>query len=324
MTTNIISTKKPKLLLTGSEGSLAQWCIKRLELTYDIVGVDNFSRYGFQDRDRSYVFEQVNLTNLTEVDTLFSKYKFDYVLHCAAQIYGVKGFHIYSADILNNNTVSTANLLASCVQHQIKKIAFISSSMVYENAIVFPLREEYTDTIAPPTTGYGMSKLIGERMLKEYRAQYGLNYVVWRPFNIVTPHERSDREPGIAHVMADFIEKIIFKKDPVIEIFGDGNQIRCFTWIDDIAKIISEKSFDSITDDQIYNVGSETPTRIIDLAKMIYQQSNRTDFFNPKFIDIYTDDVKLRIPDCSKAKTIGWSHTKTIEELVYICTHNES
>lgn len=312
----------PTILITGSEGSLAQWIINKLPKSYKLVGMDNFFRHGKVDRFRDYEFVEGDLCDATWVNQLIAKYKPTYVLHCAAQIYGVKGFHLYSADIISNNLVSTANLAKACVDNDIKKIVYISSSMVYENAQVFPLREEFTNTIAMPNTGYGISKLVGERIIQEYHNQYGLSYVIWRPFNIITPHERSEQEPGIAHVFADFIQKIIIDCTPEIEIFGDGTQTRCFTWIDDIANVIVNKSFDCVTDNQIYNVGSEVPTTVLELATKIFTASNRTDEFVPKFSKIYNDDVKMRIPDCSKAKSIGFQHTKTIDELVDICVSN--
>ena len=153
--------KKPTLLVTGSEGSLAQWIIGLLKDDFFIVGVDNFNRYGVVERARDYKFYQLDLTDSTVIGQVFVDQPIDYVLHCAAQIYGVKGFHKYPADILSNNLVSTSNILQQCVRHSIKKIIYISSSMVYENCQTFPLKEEYTKNIALPTTGYGLSKLVG-------------------------------------------------------------------------------------------------------------------------------------------------------------------
>jgi UDP-glucose 4-epimerase len=319
MTTPTIKNNKPTILITGSEGSLAQWIINLLRNNYIIIGVDNCNRHGVSSQIKNYKFYQLDLTNSMSLDQIFTEQPIDYVLHCAAQIYGVKGFHKYPADILANNIVSTSNILQKCVTFGVKKISYISSSMVYENCQNFPLKEEYTTKVILPKTGYGLSKLVGERLVQEFNHQYGLAYVIWRPFNIVTPLEVSEDEPGIAHVMADFIQKIVVDQCTPVEIFGDGNQTRCFTNINDIADIISKKSFDSITDNQVYNVGSEVPTRIIDLAKNIFDKSGRIDQFVARFTDIYDDDVKMRIPDCTKANAIGFKHTKTIDQLVDTC-----
>ncbi len=283
------------------------------------MGVDNFSRHGKINKHRDYKFVAGDLCDKNWVDGVMSKFQPHYVLHCAAQIYGVKGFHKFSADIITNNLISTATIARSSVDHNVKKLAFISSSMVYENSTVFPLKEEFVQSIAMPNTGYGTSKLVGEKIIQEYHQQYGLNYVIWRPFNIVTPFERSDQEPGISHVFADFIQKIVIDQQPQIEIFGDGNQTRCFTWINDIAEIIVEKSFVTITDNEIYNLGSEVPTKVIDLAKKIFTRSGRTDLFVPTFTDIYHDDVKMRIPDCSKAKSIGFANTMSVDAMIDCC-----
>lgn len=317
--TTTTSQNKLKFLITGSEGSLAQWMIKHYLIDCDITGIDNHNRYGKIDRIRDYSFFQVDLCDLKSLEKIFDNQSFDYVFHCAAQIYGVKGFHLYPADILSNNTVSTSNLLKCCVKNKVKKVVYISSSMVYEKSDKFPLKEEYTNFIPTPSTAYGLSKLVGERLVQEYSNQYGLVYVIWRPFNIVTPEEYSEDEPGIAHVMADFIKKICIERNNEIEIFGDGEQTRCFTYIDDVAKIIANKSLHKITNNEIYNIGSETPTKIIDLAKLIFSIYNRTGEFKPIFLPTFADDVINRVPDCSKSRTIGFTHTKTIDELVRLC-----
>jgi nucleoside-diphosphate-sugar epimerase len=323
-------TTKPTLLITGSEGSLANWIIKKINNEYNIIGIDNCLRYGITSKSRNYIFEQGELCDLKWVDSVFEKHKPDYVLHCAAQIYGVVGFHKYSADILAGNSTSTHSVLAAAIKHNIKKVAFLSSSMVYERATTFPLIESMVNDLPCPHTGYGLSKLVGERLILEYNKQYGLDYVIWRPFNIVTPFEPVDSEPGIAHVFTDFIKKIVLDRCESVEILGNGKQVRCFTWIDDIANIIAKCSWQPGTSQKTYNLGSETPTRIIDLAKLIWQRAGRTETFQSHFVvTSYNDDVITRIPSCDQARTLGWSHTKTVEELADICiksvkTHNES
>lgn len=306
------------ILITGSEGSLAQWMIHHHLQGNDIVGIDNHQRYGEHGRQRDYAFYPVDLRDREALELVFRHHNIKFVFHCAASIYGVRGFHQYSADILANNVITTANLAEVSVRHRVRKIAYISSSMVYERAEKFPLTESMTEHIAMPSTGYGFSKLAGERIIQQYHQQHGINYVIWRPFNIVTPHEASEDEPGIAHVMADFTTKTRQRQTP-LEIFGDGQQTRCFTWIDDVAGFVSAWSQSHITDNQIYNVGSETPTRVLDLAEMIHQRLRPNDPFTWQSVATYSDDVKNRVPDCSRARSLGWRHTKTMPELVDIC-----
>jgi nucleoside-diphosphate-sugar epimerase len=318
-TTPLSKNDLPRLLITGSEGSLAQWIIKKISHEYNIIGVDNCARYGMQNRDRDYTFLQGDLCDHAWVDSVFDQHRPRYVLHCAAQIYGVVGFHKYSADILAGNATSTHSVLAAAARWQVKKVAYLSSSMVYERADTFPLTEDMVEDLPCPHTGYGLSKLFGEKLVKEYHRQYGLDYVIWRPFNIITPLEQFENEPGIAHVFTDFIKKIVLDKCESVEIFGNGNQVRCFTWIDDVAETIAQASWLPETSQQAYNLGSETPTQIIELARMIWQQSGRTDDFHAHFVTSYQDDVITRIPSSAKAQGIGFRHTKTVQELVDVC-----
>lgn len=308
-----------RVLVTGSEGSLAQWIIDLWQHQYHITGIDNCQRHGAADRPRSYDFRQGDLRDRAWVDAVVRDTKPRWILHCAAQIYGVHGFHLWSADILANNLASTANICQSAVRHGVEKLAYVSSSMVYERVREFPLQEHSTNDSPMPYTAYGISKLIGERTVQEHGAQHGLDWVIWRPFNIVTPLEHSESEPGIAHVFADFIHKIVRERQPVLEMFGDGSQVRCFTWIDDIAKIMARCSWDSATTAGVYNIGSETPTRIRDLGEMIWQRSGRSGEFRVHALPQYHDDVQTRIPNCDRARSLGWQHTKTLEQLVDIC-----
>ena len=225
-----------KILVTGSEGSLMQFVIPVLqERGHEVIGVDNFIRYGEIERERNYEFVRGDLTNKDFVDELVSGV--DGVIQAAALIYGVGGFHKYPADILSKDVVLHQNILWSMVKHNVKKIAYISSSMVYERCNNHPSKEEDAFESLVPSTDYGLSKLVGEKMCRAFAKQYGIEYVVWRPFNIITPYEVAENEQGMSHVFADFIKNLIVEKKNPLPIFGDGEQIRCFTWIGDIANI---------------------------------------------------------------------------------------
>jgi len=310
---------KKTILITGSEGSLAQWVIPYLLPDYHVVGVDNFFRYGDISRQRDYAFRNGDLCNQQWLDEIFSMHKPDFVLHCAAHIYGVVGLHKYCADILGANSVSTYNVLRCCVNHDVEKISYVSSSMVYESSSQFPLTEDQVEGLPCPSTGYGFSKLVGEKMVTEFHKQYKLNYTIWRPFNIVTPLESSDSEPGIAHVFADFVQKIVLDKQVPLQILGNGEQTRTFTWIDDVAEFIALHSWQDYTNGEAYNLAGDTNVRILDLAQMIWKQAQRKEDFVAEFQKNYSDDVIKREPSTVKAQQLGWKHSKTIEQMVEIC-----
>ena len=241
----------------------------------------------------------------------------DGVVQAAALIYGVGGFHKYPADILSKDIVLHQNILWAMKNNKVAKIAYISSSMVYERSNNHPCKEEDAFEAKIPNTDYGLSKLTGERLCIAFAKQFDVNYTIWRPFNIITPHEKGESEQGISHVFADFIKQLIIEKKNPLPIFGDGEQIRCFSWIEDIANAIGNYSFDSITDNKTYNIGNPEPISMKELAKLIYQGNDELKF---KTTRTFKDDVKIRIPDISKAqKDFNFNPTIKVNEAVKLC-----
>jgi nucleoside-diphosphate-sugar epimerase len=314
-----------KVLVTGSEGSLMQWVIPKLiEDGHEVTGVDNFFRYGRSERDRDYEFVEGDLTdeNLVE-DVLRDK---DIVIQAAARIFGVKGFHKYPADILNRDVVLHQHILWHAMEQQVRKVVYISSSMVYERCESVPSYEEEVDEQRVPYTDYGLSKLVGERLCRAFKQQYDLDYTIWRPFNIITPLEEAEEEQGIAHVFADFIQHLLVEKKNPMPIFGDGEQVRCFTWIDDVASAVAAYLDDSRTSGESFNLGNPHPTTMKELAQKIFDLGQKKGFDIPgerlefDHIPVYGDDVRIRIPAIDKARSVlGWEPTVTLDEALEIC-----
>ena len=314
------------VLVTGSEGSLMQAVIPLLlEKGYSVRGVDNFARYGEIERERSYEFIRGDLTDPDFVDDVVNGS--DAVIQGAALIYGVGGFHRYPADILSKDITLHQNILNSMTRSGVGRMINISSSMVYERCRDHPSREEDVDDSLIPSTDYGLSKLVGERLTKAFQRQYGINYVIWRPFNIITPHEKGEEDLGTSHVFADFIKNIVLEKHSELPIIGDGEQVRCFTWIGDVARGIADHSFDTRTENQTFNLGNPEPITMKDLANLIYGSAKTYGLISGNGAGLsfqtkmsFDDDVRTRIPDVSKAKEVlGWEPTLKTSESVDRC-----
>jgi len=293
---------------------------------HEVLGADNFSRYGTIERDRDY---QLVVGDL--IDRRFTRdlvRRVDAVVQGAARIYGVGGFHKYSADILSHDVTLHQNILWSAQETGIEKVAYVSSSMVFERVSNTPSTEEDVFEAQIPSTYYGLSKLTGERLSLAFARQYGLKYVIWRPFNIITPHEKStEGEQGISHVFDDFIRLIVHERRNPFPVLGDGPQVRCFTWIDDIAATVARFSFDAVTDNEIFNLGNPEPITMAQLAQIIYTEAQLLGLLPVTDVPleltpqpIYGDDVKLRVPDVTKAEyKLGFAPTKTVRESVRAC-----
>lgn len=319
-----------KILVTGSEGSLMQAVIpKLLALGHTVIGVDNLFRYNERlNIAKGYIFENVELTNRLNVDTLIARYRPDYIIQAAARIFGVGGFNKYCADILYNDVTLHGHILEAAKEWKVKRVVYISSSMVYENCpqdVYRPVYEQQVDSYPAPYTEYGLSKFVGERMSVAYKKQYDLDYTIWRPFNIITPYEKSEGDLGTSHVFADYIKNIVIEQKNVLPIIGDGKQIRCFTWIDEVATAIAEHSFSDNTRNEVFNLGNKEPISMTELALTIRDiaiekgliDDNLTMF---ESVAEYKNDVRVRIPDVSKARTtLGWEAKVKIDESISRC-----
>jgi len=248
------------------------------------------------------------------------------IIQAAAQIYGIRGFHKYPADILSKDILLQQNLLWESLCKDVKRFISISSSMVYERAQNIPVKEEDANDMRIPLTDYGLSKLVGERLCKAFKYQYGLDYTIWRPFNIITPYEKAEKEIGISHVFADFISRIIIEKQNPMRILGDGEQIRCFTWVDDVARGIVDNLLSEKSKCDVFNLGNPEPVSMKELAIKIYRKGQERGIIEKnkelKFnhFDIYDDDVRVRIPDIDKAKRIlNWRPTIKLDEALDRC-----
>jgi UDP-glucose 4-epimerase len=314
-----------KILVTGSEGSLMQAVIPYLLSNgHSIVGVDNLSRYGKQSSAAGRDYQFVNL-DLIDRDRVFEITKgVDAVVHGAAKLYGVLGLLHYRADILCDDTAIVGNILQACVKNNIGRMVFMSSSMVYDSCVQdinVPLVESMTDLCPLPKTDYGLSKLVSERMCEAFRQQYNIDYTIWRPFNIVSPHEQAMTEIGFSHVLPDFINNIVINKLNPLPIIGNGEQIRCFTWIQDVAKIIADTSFLPASCNQIFNVCNVEPTSMKTVAKLVHKisggQPDSLKFITSKD---YVHDVKIRIPSIDKLqKMLGPYEFVNTEESIRRC-----
>ena len=305
-----------RILVTGSEGSLMQFVIPFLiEAGHEVIGVDNFARYGVIERERNYEFVRGDLTDKGFVDRIMENV--DGVIQAAALIYGVGGFHKYPADILSKDIVLHQNILWSMLKHGVEKIAYISSSMVYERCESHPsIESDAMDSIIP-STDYGLSKVVGERLCAAFAHQFNMKYVIWRPFNIITPHELAEKEQGMSHVFADFVKNLAVENKNPLPIIGDGEQIRCFTWIEDVAKLIADYSFADVTNNEVYNIGNPEPITMKDLARLIHRGPDPLEFVTVKE---YHDDVTIRIPDVTKAQQdLGFQPTVKVAESVERC-----
>jgi UDP-glucose 4-epimerase len=237
----------------------------------------------------------------------------DLCFHLAAKIGGIGYFHRYPADILDENNLMLSSVFRTATDAG-SKVVYVSSSMVFERAGEFPTPEEAIDRWPPPFSAYGFSKLVGEWYCRAFHEQYGTPFAIARPFNAYGPGELPEDEPGLAHVIPDLIKKILDGPRP-IEIFGDGTQVRSFTYVDDVADALVAIGFHENGSGEDFNIGTGVETGIGELLDRLWTLCGEGG--TPEVVtgDALPVDVQRRVPDVAKIRTrLGWAPAVSLDE----------
>ncbi len=300
------------ILVTGGCGFIGSEVVKQLlKKGYKVRVADNLSKPESAVKE-GYEFLKVDLTDKKQADKAFQG--IDYCLNLAAKIGGIGYFHKYPATILSENNKIYSATFEAAVKNKIKRMVYISSSMVFESATHFPSKETDLGITPPPVSSYGFSKLSGEWYCQAFYKEHGLPFSICRPFNAYGINEFPGNDIGYAHVIPDLVKKILAGQYP-LELLGDGQQTRCFTHIKDLARGIIMVMEEKKAVNQDFNVGTSQETKMIDLAEKIWKLCDIKKPFKAKFVKGFKHDVKKRVPEVKKIKRIvGWQPEITLAE----------
>jgi UDP-glucose 4-epimerase len=205
-------------------------------------------------------FVRGGITDNDLVKAIFSETRFDYVFHLAA--YAAEGLsHFIKKFNYENNLIGTVNLINASINHEVKCFVFTSSIAVYGNR-QSPMSEE---AIPLPEDPYGIAKLAVEQELRVSHEMFGLDYVIFRPHNVYG--ERQNIGDRYRNVVGIFMNQIM--QGQPMTIFGDGEQTRAFTYIQDVIPIMTEAPFNALARNQVFNIGADTPYTVNELAKQV-------------------------------------------------------
>jgi UDP-glucose 4-epimerase len=250
-----------QVLVTGAAGFIGSHvCRHLLQAGHRVIGLDDLSG-GFRDYVPAGVeFVEGSVTDAALVNRLYAENQFEHVFHLAA--YAAEGLsHFIKRFNYTNNLLGSVNLINASVNHGVKCFVFTSSIAVYgKNQL--PMTEDATPQ---PEDPYGIAKYAVELDLKETHEMFGLNYVIFRPHNVYGEFQNiGDR---YRNVIGIFMNQIMQGRP--MTIFGDGQQTRAFSYIDDVAPVIAASIARPASYNQIFNVGADKPYSVNELATVV-------------------------------------------------------
>jgi len=297
------------VLVTGCAGFIGFNLSKTLlEENQNVYGIDSLNsaydkkfkelRLQNLESERNFYFTNNDLSN---EDSLNELVDIDIVYHMGARA-GVRQSFKDPLSYIKDNTVATTNVANFCKNNSIQKMILASTSSIYGNSGDKEMVEDLDEKINPPSI-YATTKLSGETLAKTILSSHDTNLIITRFFTVYGPYGRPDMS------ILRFIHWIMENKE--VTIFGDGEQRRSFTYIDDVVELLLKvKNCDS---SETFNVGSNKTSSLNEVIKIIENFSNKEARVINQPRAFRDPDVVL--PSLSKSKQIlNWEPSTNIED----------
>lgn len=316
------------ILVTGGVGYIgSHTCVELLNSGYPVIIADNLFNSKIetvnkikQITGKDLIFYQVDVTDASAVEAIFSSHKIDGVIHFA-------GYKAVAESVEKplqyyyNNVLSTITLISACIKHNVNRFVFSSSATVYgENKVPFVETME----LAPAANPYGQTKVMSERIITDAaKANPGFSATMLRYFNPVGAHESGligEAPKGIPNNLMPYITQVAKGKLEKLKIFGndyptvDGTGVRDYIHVVDLAKghiAAIEKLKEGVN---VYNLGTGKGTSVLQLVKA-FEEANgiRVPL---EIVGRRPGDIAECYADVSKAeRELGWKAEKDIFDM---------
>jgi nucleoside-diphosphate-sugar epimerase len=293
--------KNKTILITGAAGFIGSHLTEELFKNSNyLILLDNFNNYyaGKEEQlneiikqydvSRDYKLIRGDLLNKATYKEIDSN--IEIIFHLGAQA-GVRYSIEHAAEVTNNNITGTLNIFEYALKNNVEKVAFASSSSVYGNPIYTPLDEEHPKN---PISPYAVSKLCGEIYADYYFREYNLPITSLRFYTVYGPRGRPDM------AIRKFYNLIF--QDKVIQIYGDGEQLRDFTYVSDIVNGLILAGENKNSNGEVFNLGCSNPISVNTLVDKMYKISKKEKKL--KYIEKQQGDVDITHSNTDKAKKI--------------------
>lgn len=299
------------ILVCGGAGYIGSHVNKLLsQKGYETVIFDNLV-YGHREAVKWGTFVEGDLKNPKEIEGLFERYSIEAVMHFAAYAY-VGESVIDPEKYYFNNVACTLNLLHTMRKHGCKKIIFSSTCATYGEPAQVPITE---DMPQDPINPYGFTKLVVERILKDYHSAYGLEYAILRYFNAAGADP--DGEIGECHNPETHIIPLVMDaasgKRSDIKVFGtdyptpDGSCVRDYIHVTDLAQahLLALKYLENGRESDYFNLGNERGTSVLEVIDAVKRVTGKD--FQVTYAPRRSGDPAILVGSSEKVrKVLGW------------------
>ena len=289
------------IFITGIAGflgsNLADYYIKK---GFNVSGCDNLVGGDLENVDPKVNFVKAECEDINKMKEMTKNV--DVVIHAAA--YAHEGLSVVSPNIICSNIINAStSVFSAAIQNKVKRIVFCSSMARYGN-----IKQPFNEDDAPnPVDPYGISKLAAEKILINLCNTYGVEYNIAVPHNIIGIKQKYD-DP-FRNVASIMINLMLQNRQPII--YGDGEQKRSFSDVDDCIYCIDKLATDPNITSQLVNIGPG-PENELSVNELFKKLSNKLKFNQePVFYKDRPNEVKLANCSASKAEKL-LKYKKTI------------
>ena len=296
-----------KILVTGVAGFMASHLSEYLaNQGHEVVGVDNLSIGSRDNVPKNITFVQADMRHPESMEILCRTHEPELVYHLACWAHeGLSQF--MPRHITENNYNAFLNLIVPAINHGMKRIVVCSSMSVY-GAQQTPFNE---DMRRMPEDIYAIAKTAMEEATEVLADVHGFDYTIIRPHNVYGP--RQILWDPYRNVAGIFINRILNGKPPII--YGDGNQKRAFSYIDDVTPYIAKAGFLDSCKGEIINIGPTEEFTVNELAHVCLQAFGPSIQLEPQHVPDRPREVKDAFCTNDKAKQLlGYKTTVSFEE----------
>lgn len=300
--------KNKKILVTGGAGFIGSNLIPQLlEKGYSVIVMDNLSSGKIENlqviiNDPHFSFKRDDIRDKNAVNEALREV--DAVVHLAALI-DVSASVANPSGTHDVNVTGTLNVLQEAALNKVKRFVFASSTAVYGDTTVLPVKE---DTVLKSISPYAASKVAGEAYCYAFASCYGLSTIALRFFNVYGLRNENSPYSG---VIPKFLRKAVQGEELVVE--GDGEQTRDFIHVNDIVRAIILALESEVPKSEVFNVCTGVPTsinRLVETLRVVTGKELRVKHGPPRVGDIrssYGDTVKA-MKQLKFKSTIDLSH----------------